>query len=109
MPMTANHFSLDAATTDALARHIDKYQGDYPLVTFEDNGLRVIAMYKNTELDIIIDPTRPNGAQRGEHPADRYATSVMEAIRLISQIESVRQKLRHPMLRFRPEGPPSSA
>lgn len=92
--------SKEAELTVELAQHIDEHHGDYPLVLFEDDGKRVVAMYKNTELDILIDPDKPNGARRGKHPADLYATSFVEAILLISRVESLRQKRRRPMLRF---------
>jgi hypothetical protein len=90
----------ESLLTTALARYIDEYQGDYPLIILEDEGARVIAVYKNTELNIAIRPDKPNGVRRGSHPADLYARSVADAIGLISRIESVRQGVRHPMLRF---------
>lgn len=98
--MTQNHTHQDAALTDEISRHIDEHQGDYPLVILENDGPCVVALYKNTEVEIVVDPNQPNWTRRGRHPADLYATSVAEAIRLISQVEAVRQNRRYPMLRF---------
>lgn len=99
-PMNATASLANNELTSALARHIDEHHGDYPLVIFEDDGLRVVAMYKNMELDIVVDVAQSNSAQRGKHLTELYVASVPDAIRLITQIESIRQKRRHPMLRF---------
>ena len=99
-PMNATDSLPSTELTSALARHIDEHHGDYPLVIFEDDGLRVVAMYKNMELDIVIDAEQLTSARRGKHLTELHVASVPEAIRLIAQIESIRQKRRHPMLRF---------
>ena len=98
--MNATEYPTSTALTEALARHIDEHHGDYPLVVFEEGGLRVVAMYKNMELEIVVDAALPSSVRRGKLLTALSAASVPEAIRLIAQIESIRQQRRHPMLRF---------
>ena len=98
--MNATELIPDTELANALARHIDEHHGDYPLVTFEDGGLRVVAMYKNTELEIIVDAAQANLGRRGKLLTELHARSVQEAILMIAKVEAIRQQRRYPMLRF---------